>query len=244
MPASSEKLEKTLRRRRLRVSLSLRDRLQRMDSRRTLVARNAYSARQALLEISLIKKPQYKFVHAVLFGAFIDFLIILRWAPFAGPLTQAVVKHGGAEQLRFLLCLAQFDKNGDGDINDEEWANYEKVSDALIADSVAMCGNTALVSSLLLGLTHLITMGRPIPYELSADSSVAFGEWLLWTAYGFNTFSECAAFFTLCIAVITRNNGAPRRAPARTHPSTERAAMRMCTRTRAPTLSAVCSAWQ
>ena len=154
---------------------------------------------------------RYRLLDAILFGSFIDFCILFRRAPFTGPLTRAVVKHGGPEQLRFLLCLAQFDKDGDGDIDDAEWDNYEKLSDALIADSVAMCGNTALVSSLLLGLTHLITMGRPIPYELSEASALAFGahaDSILWGAYAFNTASECAAFFTLCIAVITRNNGA------------------------------------
>ena len=76
---------------------------------------------------------RYRLVDAICFGSFVDFCIIIRCAPFAGPLTRAVVKHGGPEQLRFLLCLAQFDKDGDGDIDDAEWANYEKLSDALPA---------------------------------------------------------------------------------------------------------------
>ena len=67
--------------------------------------------------------------------------------PCGGPLARAVIQHGGPEQLRFLLCLAQFDQDGDGDIDDAEWARYEKLSAELIADSVAMCGNTALVGA-------------------------------------------------------------------------------------------------
>eukprot|EP00325_Prymnesiales_sp_UTEX-LB-985_P014610 CAMPEP_0174759662 /NCGR_PEP_ID=MMETSP1094-20130205/108383_1 /TAXON_ID=156173 /ORGANISM="Chrysochromulina brevifilum, Strain UTEX LB 985" /LENGTH=457 /DNA_ID=CAMNT_0015965599 /DNA_START=208 /DNA_END=1584 /DNA_ORIENTATION=+ len=197
---------KTSRTRTTRQVLNLRDRLKRTDSRRTLVARNAYTARKALLDIAKIPRPPYRLLNAICFGSFIDFLIVIRCAPGTGLLTKAVVKHGGPEQLRFLLCLAQFDQNGDGNIDDAEWANYERLSDALIADSVAMCGNTALVSSMLLGLTHLITIGRPIPYDLSDASATIFGDWLLWAAYGLNTGAESAAFFTLFIAVITRNN--------------------------------------
>ena len=51
-----------------------------------------------------------------------------------------------------------------------------------------------------LGLTHLLTMGRPDAYELSEKSAETFGPWIRWLAYSFNVASECGAFFTLCIA--------------------------------------------
>ena len=98
------------------MALSLRDRLQRTDSRRTLVARNAYTARQALLEISRIPRPKcaepsaveaayspplthglrcarllccrYRLSDAIVFGSFIDFWIFFRCTPCCAPLTR------------------------------------------------------------------------------------------------------------------------------------------------------------
>ena len=53
----------------------------------------------------------------------------------------------------------------------------------------------------MLSLTHLITMGRPVQFDLSAATAERWGvdesQWLLWTAYACNTASECFAFFTL-----------------------------------------------
>ena len=72
----------------MRQVLSLRDRLKRTDSRRTLVARNAFTARKALHEIADIPRPTYRLVDAICFGAFIDFLIVIRCAPGAGVLAR------------------------------------------------------------------------------------------------------------------------------------------------------------
>ena len=184
---------------------SLRARLQRADSQRTLIANNAAFARKVLEEFASISRPKYSAVYASVFGSFIDFFVMLRW-PVGNTLTRALVRLGGPEQLRFLFCVATFDANHDGRIDDEEWARYEKLGDMLISDSVAMCGNMGIVGALLLGQTHLVSLGRPIPYELSEESAEAFDEWVLWLAYAFNVASEGGAFFTLCIAVITRNN--------------------------------------
>lgn len=185
---------------------SLRERLQRADSHRSLIAANAKFARSVLDEFASIHRPVWKQRDAILFGALIDFAVLFR-LPMGGPLTRAIVKHGGCEQLRFLFCVATFDADANGQIDDEEWRKYVIFGDNLIADSVAMCGNLAVVGALLLGLTHLITMGRPVAYEVSAASESALGgEWVLWCAYTFNTTSECAAFFTLCISVMTRTN--------------------------------------
>ena len=184
---------------------TIRARLERSDSKRTLIANNAAFARQVLEEFAAIHRPRYTLWKAMLFGTFIDVFVLLR-LPVGGPLTRAIIRHGGPEQLRFLFCVATFDANRDGEIDDQEWASYEKLGDLLISDSVAMCGNMGIVGALLLGLTHLITMGRPVPYVLSEGSEREFGSGLLWVAYAFNAASECGAFFTLCLAVITRNN--------------------------------------
>lgn len=183
---------------------SLRERLQRSDSRRTLIASNATFARKVLQEFASIPRPIYQPIDAVLYGTFIDWLVLFR-CPVGPPLTRAIVKHGGAEQLRFLFCVATFDKDRNGKIDDDEWDSYERIGDGLIADSTSMCGNLAVVGALLLGLTHLVTIGRPTPYVIATDTADAFGgDYMLWVAYSLNTCSECGAFFTLCMAVLTR----------------------------------------
>ena len=185
---------------------NIKDRLKRADSKRTLVAENAKYARTVLEEFAAISRPKYKVRDAMLFGTFIDFFMLLR-IPIGNTLTRALIRHGGPEQLRFLFCVATFDSDHNGYIDDKEWALYEKVGDALIADSVAMCANMGIVGALLLGLTHLVTIGRPLPFELSEPSAAFFdSRWLVWVSYTFNAASEAAAFFTLAIAVITRNN--------------------------------------
>ena len=186
---------------------AIRERLKRADSKRTLVAENAKYARKVLEEFAGIHRPKYSLLHAMLFGAFIDIFVLLK-LPVGNELMRALIRHGGPEQVRFLLCVATFDSDHNGEIDDQEWAQYEKVGDLLIADSVAMCGNMGIVGALLLGLTHLVTLGRPLPYELSEASSAFFGgdRSVVWVSYTCNVAAEAAAFFTLCIAVITRNN--------------------------------------
>ena len=185
-----------------------RARLMRSDTRRMLVADGAVTSSAALKELAAVPRPVYTQWKAVLYGSFIDVAIMLRM-PFGGPLCRQMVKHGGPENIRFLLTLASFDTDGDGSIDNAELAAYEKSADTLINDSVAMCGNLALVSALLLGLTHQTTVGRPIPFSMAADAAAFVGPansgWLLWVAYGFNLIAEGLAFFTICQAVITRN---------------------------------------
>jgi hypothetical protein len=100
---------------------SLRERLQRSDSRRTLIASNATFARKVLQEFASIPRPIYQPIDAVLYGTFIDWLVLFR-CPVGPPLTRAIVKHGGAEQLRFLFCVATFDKDRNGKIGDPRTA--------------------------------------------------------------------------------------------------------------------------
>ena len=67
--------------------------------------------------------------------------------------------------MRLLLALARFDEDGDGCISELELAKFEKLSEEIISDGNAMCGNLALVSALLVGLSHNVTVGRPVPLE-------------------------------------------------------------------------------
>jgi len=184
----------------------LHGRLARSDTSRTLVASGARDARKALEDFADIHRAHYSLVDAILYGSFIDFAVMLRCTSLGSSLIRTVVRHGGPEQIRFLLRLAQFDSDSNGTIDDAEWDEYKKVANILVADCVAMCNNTAVIGALLLGLTHLITVGRPIPYTISEESAEVFGPWLLWLAYTCNAVAECSAFFTLCMAVITRNN--------------------------------------
>lgn len=153
-------------------------------------------------------RPVYKLWHAVLYGSFID-LAILVGCPIGSPLTRCLIRYGGPENLRFLLSLARFDSDGDGSIDEHEFAAYEKAADTLINDSVTMCGNLALVSALLLGLTHQVTIGRPAPFVISSESRQYFGDTaadgVMWASYALNIMAEGLAFFTICLAVITRN---------------------------------------
>ena len=98
---------------------AVRRRLQRSDSRATLIADGAAFARRLLGDIARIPRPVYSPIDAMLYGAFIDIAICLR-LPVGGPLTRCMVRNGGPENVRFMLTLALFDKNRDGDIDEEE----------------------------------------------------------------------------------------------------------------------------
>ena len=193
---------------------NVRRRLSRSNSYRTLVVESSTDAHAVLEEFALTPKPEWSQWRAVAYGCTIDWLIVFqadRWLPeiMLDEFTRCVVACGGAEQMRFLLALAQFDRDGNGAIDDDEWAQYEKLADTLIADSSTLCGNLSLVSALVLGMTHLVTIGRPTPFSLSEATVQAFGgdggEWLLFLAYAFTVLCECCAFFVLCCALVTRN---------------------------------------
>lgn len=186
---------------------SIKRRLSRSNSYRSLVVESSSDAHEVLDEFAHIPKPEWEPSKAVLYGCTIDWLIVLqadRWLPL-DDFTRSIIACGGAEQMRFLLALAQFDRDGNGVIDDDELKQYEKLADTLIADSVTLCGNLALVSTLLLGMTHLVSVGRPDPLRLSEASRAYFGGWLLTAAYSSTVLCECCAFFVLCCALITRN---------------------------------------
>ena len=192
-------------------SAYMQRRLSRSNSYRTLVVESSSDAHFVLEAFARIRKPEWQQWKAMLYGCLIDWAILLRadeWMQM-DEFVRCVVSCGGAEQMRFLLALAQFDRDGNGTIDDDEWVQYQKLADRLIEDSVTLCGNLALVSTLLLGVTHLVTIGRPQPFVLSDASLEAFGERngsvLLGTAYFATVLCECCSLFVLCCALITRN---------------------------------------
>ena len=152
-------------------------RLTRQMSRRSLVKESADHAHEILEKFAALPKPEWSQYNAAFYGALIDVLIVTR-LPVADDFIRCIVNCGGPEQMRFMLALAQFDRDGNGSIDDDELVEYEKLADSIINDAVTMCANLALVSSLLIGLTHLITVGRPTPFILSDESSEVFGPWL------------------------------------------------------------------
>jgi len=195
----------------LTSNASLTRRLNRQNSYASLVVEASSEANEVLQEFAACVKPEWDRWRAMRYGCFIDFLKLVHaehWLPL-DDFTRCIISAGGAEQMRFLLALAQFDKDGDGTISADEMVQYEKAADTIISDSVTLCSNLALVGTLLLGLTHLVVIGRPEPLVVSAASAEAFGPalslWLLDLAYTFSAVCECCAFFVLCCAIITRN---------------------------------------
>ena len=100
-----------------------------------------------------------------------------------------------------LLVLALFDGDGDASEIELELEKFDRLSDEIISDGKHTCVNLSIVSVLLLGLLHNVTIERPFAFGAGAEEQ----GWLLWLAYGLNLSAECGAFFTMCLSVITRN---------------------------------------
>ena len=149
-------------------------------------------------------RPKYKRWRAVLYGSFIDWAILLR-VPLGDNVFGCIARHRGPEQIRLLLALALFDADGDGEISETELEEFEKHSEEIISDGKQMCVNLSLVSVMLVGLLHNVTIGRPVAFAFGAGAEEQYGGWLLWLAYGLNLTGESGAFFTMCLSIITRN---------------------------------------
>ena len=183
---------------------AMKSRLSRQITMKSLVSDSAVQARVALRQFASYPRPRYTRWRSILYGSFIDWAICLR-LPLGDNVFGFIAKRGGPEQVRLLLTFARFDEDGDGTISDEEFAHFLQASDEIIADANAMCGNLAVVSALLLGLSHNVTVGRPVPLAYAPDVETQYGEWLLWVVYALNLCAESGAFFTMCLAIITRN---------------------------------------
>ena len=140
-----------------------------------------------------------------MYGSFIDWAILLR-VPLGDNIFGCITRHRGPEQIRLLLVLALFDGDGDAEISEieHELEKFDRLSDEIISDAKHTCVNLSIVSVLLLGLLHNVTIERPFAFGAGAEEH-EYGGWLLWLAYGLNLSAESGAFFTMCLSVITRN---------------------------------------
>ena len=183
---------------------AMRRRLSRDFTMKSLVSDSAVQARVALRQFGSYPRPRYTRWRAILYGSFIDWAICLR-LPLGDNVIGFIAKRGGPEQVRLLLTLASFDEDCDGSISDEELLGFYKLSDEIISDGNAMCGNLAVVAALLVGLSHNVTVGRPVPLAYAPGVEEQYGDGLLWLVYAFNLCAEAGAFFTMCMAIIARN---------------------------------------
>eukprot|EP00966_Prymnesium_polylepis_P065114 1511263-Prymnesium_polylepis.1 len=75
----------------------IQQRLERHATKHSLVAQSADDSRVLLDDFASAPAPQYDHAGAIIFGSFIDWLILTR-IPVGGKLTRALVRCGGAEQ--------------------------------------------------------------------------------------------------------------------------------------------------
>ena len=90
---------------------SVKRRLSRSNSYRTLVVESSSDAHVVLEEFANIPKPEWSQWRAFVYGAAIDWAILFqadRWLapPFLDEFTRCLISCGGAEQMRFLLALS------------------------------------------------------------------------------------------------------------------------------------------
>ena len=126
--------------------------------------------------------------------------------PLGDNIFGCIARHRGPEQIRLLLVIALFDGDGDAEISEieHELEKFDRLSDEIISDGKHTCVNLSIVSVLLLGLLHNVTIERPFAFGAGAEEH-EYGGWLLWLSYGLNLSAESGAFFTMCLSVITRN---------------------------------------
>ena len=76
------------------------------------------------------------------------------------------------------MVLALFNTDGDGEIGEIELEGLEKfdhLSDEIISDGKHTCVNLSIVSMMLLGLLHNVTIGRPVAFALGAGPRSSTG---------------------------------------------------------------------
>ena len=143
-----------------------------------------------------------------MYGSFIDWAILLR-VPLGDNIFGCIARHRGREQIRLLMVLALFNTDGDGEIGEIELEGLEKfdhLSDEIISDGKHTCVNLSIVSMMLLGLLHNVTIVREARGVCTwGGAEEQHGGWLLWIAYGLNLSGESGAFFTMCLSIITRD---------------------------------------
>ena len=77
-----------------------------------------------------------------------------------------------------------------------------------VSNAVTGCANFAVISALLFGGAHALTLGRPKPFAPDASSVEAYGEEVttvaIWCAYGLNVLAQ-----SLALGIIITSNPNP-----------------------------------
>ena len=118
------------------------------------------------------------------------------------PFYFSFLRLGGVERIYVLLTLARFDSNNTGEIDEQQ---RQLKGGALVADAAITCSSMSVVSSLIIGLTHLQAIGRPVAWMASEDFLAEYGEdaaeRLLYVAQAFNAMTEALAIAMLMLCV-------------------------------------------
>jgi len=129
--------------------------------------------------------------------------------PYGSQWVKSLMEIGGVESARLMMTVAGFDRNAAGIIEDDEWEIYQKNGEKLITDAVSSLANFAIVTALLVVLTHQNSIGRPAPWKASVDSieyfSAETAERLTWTCFTCNIIAEGLALCVLCLSVTFRH---------------------------------------
>ena len=107
------------------------------------------------------------------------------------PFYAALVRLGGVERLYVLLTIARFDPDNFGNIDERK---RQAKGREMVQDAAATCSSMSVVSSLMIGLSHLQAIGRPDVWEASPESLEYYGEEaaeeLLWAVHAVNALTE------------------------------------------------------
>lgn len=102
----------------------------------------------------------------------------------------------GLEGISALLRLAWLDKDGDGQVSKEEFAQYEVQGEKLVNDAISLNTNIGIVAALMLTMHLPMKMAAP-----SDDASACFGDTGV-RALQYVTFVCDALVVTFCVNII------------------------------------------
>ena len=110
----------------------------------------------------------------------------------------------GQVGIQLLIAIAKFDIDGDGRIDEKEFAISRAQGERAVANAVQACTNFAIISALLFGASHNTNIGRPKPYEAGHDEHKEETLILMWVLYGLNVIAEALALSTIICSIFIR----------------------------------------
>lgn len=170
----------------------------------------AVSAAQELQAFADAEPPRATVFRALKYGLCVyNVRFVMAWLPFTmTPFTREVVRIGGAERVYLLVTMARFDINRDGQISHEEYAMSRIAGEKCVSNAIAGCANFAIISALLFGASHALTMGRPKPFAPDPKTIEEYGEdattVAIWFAYGLNVIAQSLALGIIVTSIYIR----------------------------------------